>query len=183
MNKHLLLWIPLWVLFSLSAKAEHRDSIRIDSSFRALAPRMSLSYQKSLLLGIGLSYHKYRSYRNISEFGTEYHGPYLALDILPRKDKLFLFPKIGCEFAGISTASTTSYGGIELAYMKDGAYRTFSLTPKLGFSFIIFELCYGYSFFRSNEFERYLSHSQCILIINLNRRYWKQINNTEKLYR
>ena len=183
MIKRLLLLIPLCVLFCLTGSAEHKDSIRIDSSFRMFAPRMSLSYQKSILLGIGLSFHKYHSYRNISEFGTEYFGPYLALDILPRSDKIFFFPKIGYEFAGISTASTTMYLGIDASYLNHGEYKTACFTPKLGFSFIIFELCYGYSFFRSNEFERYLSHSKCSLIINLNKKYWKQIDNTEKRYR
>lgn len=191
--KSKLLFLFLLICLKSSAQLYSSDTlVSFNHNRTYYVPRLSVSYQKNLLLEAGIcrqwsfrknSYSKTIGYDR--KGAVAYFGTYLSGEAILNKGDFIPGVKLGAELAFVGGASTGIILGLEATNYLYQSNQYLGLTPKIiipltkNLTPLAF-LSYGYCFNDFNSFSSILGNHRFSIIVNLCFKEHKQINKMER---
>jgi hypothetical protein len=188
-----LLFLFLLISLSSSAQLYTNDTLVSYNHNRTYyVPRVSVSFQRSLLLEAGIcrqwSYRKNSYSKTIGydpKGAVAYFGTYLSGEAVVNNRDYIPGVKLGAEMAFVGGASTGIILGLEATNYFYQSNQYLGLTPKIiipvtkNLTPLAF-LSYGYCFNDFNSFSNIIGNHRFSLLVNLCFKEHKQINKMEK---
>jgi hypothetical protein len=139
--------------------------------------RIGVSLQNALFFEFGLAFNRTKSdiieSRHYNKRDIRSRSIYISCEFQTRDSSRIYGPKIGFEILKMNSI-VSIISGFETTYYFNNKNNCIVLTPKVGISFLFFDLYYGYNFKFNNRIPEINKNKIGVLITFNNAHYYKQ---------